>query len=98
MERIDFSRYANTFDDISQREDWRRNELTFNQNEDPFQIIRQAFQEYIVNEVRESNTVGIQIHYIQQPGDTEIKTIFLSSKSSYVKLFSLGVFSLECKP
>ena len=80
MEPIDFSRRnRNTYDDITERESWGRNELTFNQNTDPFEIIRQAFQEYIVNGVIESNTIGIQIHYID-PGDTEIKTIFLGKQ------------------
>jgi len=57
------------------------NHLRVNTQEDPIQIISEAFQKYIVNSAIQSNTVGINIIYLQNRGDTEFKNIFIAKRN-----------------
>jgi hypothetical protein len=47
----------------------------------PIQILRDAFQKYIIQTPLESNTIGIEIMYLENNWDIVPKTIFLAKRS-----------------
>ena len=57
-----------------------RNPTLRYQPDTPVNILREAFNEFIVNENIESNTLGIEIVYLENEGDTVAKNITIIKK------------------
>jgi hypothetical protein len=94
MEDFQFSRrnprHQNTFNseaEISHRwEDrnmWEEEDISrqYNNQFTPETVLREAFEKFIVNTPIESNTIGIQIIYLENENDTDTKTMFIGKRT-----------------
>ena len=57
------------------------NNLEFNSHANPITILQEAFGTFIVNTAIESNTIGINVIYLENPNDTEPKNIIIAKEN-----------------
>jgi len=82
--------------DWEERVSFRDDELKYNPNNlGAINIIRMAFSKYIKNTPIESNTLGIQIHYLETQGSSP-KTMFIT-KRMYTKRYGWVMDKPEIK-
>jgi hypothetical protein len=53
------------------------NVMTFNDGMDPYRLLKVAFDKYIINTPIESNTIGLQVDYIENENSQEFKSMYI---------------------